>query len=168
MKLANLALAAAIFAATPAFASATVATGAKVVGPEGAAVGTVVSVDADTAVVDTGKHRIPLALDGFAEAKKGFSIKVSKDQLDTMVDNQLAEMAAVRDEMLVAGAAVTTADAKPLGTIAAVEGDNVVIARAGNAAKQLTLLRDSFDAGDTGPMARLTLAQVDAAVSVGQ
>ena len=57
------------------------------------------------------------------------------------------------------------ADHAPLGTVVEVDGDNVVIARGGDEADKVTLLRSHFDATDHGLMARLTNAQIDAAMS---
>ena len=57
------------------------------------------------------------------------------------------------------------ADHAPLGTVVEVDGDNVVIARGGDEANKVTLLRSHFDATDNGLMARLTNAQIDAAMS---
>ncbi|HEU4820433.1 MAG TPA: hypothetical protein VFS87_04675, partial [Qipengyuania sp.] len=59
---------------------------------------------------------------------------------------------------------VKTADGAALGAIAKVDGDNIVINRGGDETNKVTLLREHFDALDTGLTARLTLAQIDAAV----
>ncbi len=165
MKFAKLALAAVALAATPALANEQVVVGATVTGPEGNAVGTIVSVENGQAVLDTGKHQVPLGVEMYGVGEAGPTITVTKVQLDGMVDAQLAEAAAKRDAALVAGAEVMAADHAALGTIVSVEGDSVVIARATDAAKKVTLPRNSFDATDHGLMARLTNAQVDAALA---
>lgn len=151
--------------AAPALAQDQVAVGATVYGPEGNVVGKIVTVENGQAVVDTGKHQVPLALESYGKSDKGPTITVTKVQLDTMVDQQLAELAAKRDAALVAGAQVKTADGATLGTIAKVDGNNIVIDRDGEPARKVTLLREHFDALDTGLTARLTLAQIDAALS---
>ena len=167
MKIALLALAAALAAASamPASAAPTVAAGTKVIGPQGNPVGTVVSVDNGQAVIDTGKHQVALPLDRFGEAETGATITVTKEQLDGMVDAQLAEITAKRDAALVAGAAVATSDGASLGTVLEVDGDNVVIARGGDESKKVTLLREHLDAGTTGLTARLSMAQIEAALA---
>jgi len=165
MKFAKLALAAVALAATPALANEQVVAGATVTGPEGNTVGTIISVENGQAVLDTGKHKVPLAVEMYGVGEAGPTITVTKAQIDGMVDAQLAEAAAKRDAALVAGAAVMAADHAALGTVVSVEGDSVVIARAADATKKVTLPRDSFDATDHGLMARLTNAQVDAALA---
>lgn len=165
MNLAKLAIATLALSAAPAFAAGEVAVGATVYGPEGNPVGQIVSVEAGQAVVDTGKHKVPLNLDAYGKSDKGPTITVSKVQLDTMMDDQLAALTAKRDAALIPGAAVKTADGAALGAIATIEGNNIIINRGGDATKKVTLLREHFDALDTGLTARLTLAQIDAALN---
>jgi len=165
MNIAKLAIAALALSATPALAQASVAVGATVYGPQGNPVGKIVSVGGGQAVVDTGKHKVPLNLDAYGKSDKGPTITVSKVQLDGMMDAQLAALTAKRDAALIPGAAVKTADGAALGAIAKVDGDNIVINRDGDETRKVTLLREHFDALDTGLTARLTLAQIDAALS---
>ena len=165
MKIAKLALAAIALSATPALAQSGVSVGATVYGPQGNPVGEIVTVDGGQVIVDTGKHKVPLQLEAYGQGEKGPTITVTRAQLDAMMDEQLAAAAAKRDAALVAGAPVKTADGADLGTIATVDGDNIVINRDGNASNKVTLLREHFDALDTGLTARLTAAQIDAAVS---
>lgn len=168
MKFAKLAVAAAILSASPIAANAAeLAAGAKVTGPEGNAVGTVVSVENGIAVVDTGKHKAPLPANVFGETPDGFTISVTKAQIDSMIEQQMAEAAAKRDAALMVGANVVTSDSQPLGTVNEIDGDNVVIAVGGDEATKVTLLREYFVANDTSLMARLTKAQIDEAMSGG-
>lgn len=165
MKFAKLAVAAIALAATPALANDQVVAGATVTGPEGNAVGTIVSVENGQAVLDTGKHKVPLGVEMYGQGENGPTITVTKAQLDGMIDAQLAEAAAKRDAALVVGAEAMAADHAALGTILEVNGDNIVIARGGDEANKVTLLRSHFDATDHGLMARLTNAQIDAAMA---
>ncbi len=165
MKFAKLAVAAVALAATPALANEQVVAGATVYGPQGGEVGTIVTVENGQAVLDTGKHKVPLAVNMYGEGDTGPTITVTKAQVDGMVDAQLAEAAAKRDAALMVGAEAMAADHAPLGTVVEVDGDNVVIARGGDEANKVTLLRSHFDATDHGLMARLTNAQIDAAMS---
>ncbi|MXO95093.1 hypothetical protein GRI34_01515 [Erythrobacter aquimaris] len=165
MKIAKLALAAVALAATPALANEQVAAGATVTGPEGNAVGTIVSVENGQAVLDTGKHKVPLGVEMYGQGETGPTITVTKAQLDGMIDAQLAEAAAKRDAALVVGAAAMDASHAPLGTVLEINGDNVVLARGGDETNKVTLLRTHFDATDHGLMARLTNAQIDAAMA---
>lgn len=164
MNLAKLAVAALALSATPALAQNGVAVGATVYGPQGNPVGQIVTVDGGQAIVDTGKHKVPLQLDAYGPGDKGPTITVTKVQLDEMMDQQLAAATAKRDAALIPGAAVKTADGSELGVIAKVDGDNIVINRDGDETNKVTLLREHFDALDTGLTARLTLAQIEAAV----
>lgn len=165
MKFAKLAVAAVALAATPALANDQVVDGAVVIGPEGNEVGTIVSVANGQAVLDTGKHQVPLGVEMYGVGEAGPTITVTKAQLDGMIDAQLAEAAAKRDAALVVGAAAMDAEHAALGTVLEVNGDNVVLARGGDEANKVTLLREHFDATDHGLMARLTNAQIDAAMA---
>ncbi len=167
MKFAKLALATLALAATPALAQSQVEAGATVYGPQGNEVGTIVSVENGQAVLDTGKHKVPLGVDMYGEGENGPTITVTKDQINTMVDQQLAQAAAARDAALVEGASVMDAAHQPIGTVLEISGDNVVIARGGDEANKVTLLRSHIDASDHGLMARLTNAQIDAAMNGG-
>ena len=165
MKFAKLAIASLALAATPAMADDHVEVGATVTGPEGNAVGTIVTVENGQAVLDTGKHKVPLALDMYGKGEAGPTITVTQTQINTMVDQQLAEAATKRDAALVAGAQAMDAEHAALGTIVEVDGNNVVIARGGDEANKVTLLREHFTATDHGLMALLTNAQIDAAMA---
>lgn len=165
MNFAKLAIAAVALTATPVLANDQVAAGATVFGPEGNEVGKIVSMENGQAVLDTGKHKVPLGVEMYGKSDKGPTITVTKVQLDGMIDAQLAEAAAKRDAALVAGASVMTADHKTLGNIVEISGDNIVIARGGDEANKVTLLRGHFDATDHGLMARLSMAQIDAAMA---
>ena len=166
MNFAKLALASVALLATPALANDQVTTGATVTGPEGNTVGTIVSVENGQAVLDTGKHKVPLGIDMYGVGEAGPTITVTKAQLDGMVDAQLAETAAKLDAALVAGASAMDVQHAPLGTIMSVEGDAVLVARGGDEANQVSLLREHFTVMDGhGLMSLLSNAQIDAAMA---
>lgn len=142
MKFAKLAVAAVALAATPALANDQVAAGAVVTGPEGNEVGTIVSVENGQAVLDTGKHKVPLAVEMYGQGEAGPTITVTKAQLDTMMDDQLAAAAAKLDAALVEGAAVVSAEGHPFGTIYTVDSEGMAIVQ--NEDGIVTLARDSF------------------------
>ena len=157
--------AAAALIATPALAQDTTPTvGATVTGPQGNVVGTVDAVADGVVTLDTGKHKAPVPAAAFAMGETGPTITVTKEQLDGMIDAQLAEAASRRDAALVTGATVLTADAQELGTIETINGDNIVVLR-GDTADKVTLLREYFAAGDAGLTARLTMQQIDEAMA---
>lgn len=160
MKLAHMAfLPAALLAfASPALAADGVVVGATVYGPQGNPVGTIEQVDAQTVLVNTGKHKVPLGPEAFGDSDKGPTITVTREQLDAIIDKQNAEAAASRDAALVAGAAVISAKNAPLGTIASVDGDTVILEREG---KKVALKREHFGMSEQGLMAYFTAEQID-------
>ena len=161
MKFAKLAIVAAALAATPALANDQVVAGATVTGPEGNAVGTIVSVENGQAVIDTGKHKVPLGVDMYGEGEAGPTITVTKAQLDGMMDAQLAEAAAALDAALVVDAAVVSADGQPVGTVYTIDTEGMVIVK--NDAGIITLTRDSFMVSPEGAlMARYSAADISA------
>ncbi len=142
--------------------AANVTVGATVIGPDGTAVGTVESVADGVVTVDTGKHKAPLPANAFGTGENGPTITVTKAQLDTMIDEQLAAAHAQRDALLVAGAEVHTADHQVLGKVESIDGNNVIITRAEG---PVTLLREHFAAMDNMLMALFTAEQIEAAVA---
>ncbi len=169
MNFAKLAVAAIALTATPVLAqdadTAHITAGAMVHGPEGNMVGTIETVGEGQAILDTGTHKVPVPFSAIGKDADGVAaIGVTKAQLDSMIDQQLAAALAKRDAALVAGTAVMTADAQELGTIETVDGDNIVVIR-GDAADKVTLLREYFDATDAGVSARLTMTQIDEAMA---
>lgn len=166
MKFAKLAAAAAFAAAAtfPAAALAQVTAGAKVYGPQGGEVGTVVSVDAGVVTVDTGTHKAPLPQDAFGKSDKGPTITVTKAQLDAMMAEQLAAANAARDAKLVAGAAVASPKGAALGTIKSVEGDAVVL---DSSAGAVSLKREHFALDAQGALIALFTAEQVAAAAGG-
>ena len=165
MKFVKLAAAAVALAATPALANDQVVAGAVVTGPEGNEVGKIVSVSDGQAILDTGKHQVPLGVDMYGVGETGPTVTVTKAQLNGMIDQQVAAAAQARDAALTVGATAMDASHAPLGTVLEINGDNVVIARGGDEGNKVTLLREYFDATDHGLMARLTNAQIDEAMA---
>lgn len=161
MNIAKLAAAALALAAAPALAApGDVAVGATVYGPQGNPVGQIVTVEGGQAVVDTGKHKVPLGLEAYGKSDKGPTITVTKAQLDEIVDRQLAEAAAKRDAALVAGAAVVGANGASAGTIKSVDADTVVLE---SPAGPVALKREHFAINAGGAlMALFTADQITA------
>lgn len=162
MNLAKLAASAALATVLlPAAAFAQVAAGAKVFGPEGNEVGTVVSVEGGVVTLDTGAHKAPLPQDAFGSGDNGPTITVTKAQIDAMMDEQVAAATAARDGALVAGAPVVTAKGAPAGTIKSVDGDAVVLDSPSGA---VALKREHFAVNAQGAlMALFTADQIAAA-----
>ncbi len=120
MKFTKLALIATLLAATPAMAAAQ-DVGATVYGNDGNAIGTVENVADGIVLIDTGKHKAPIPAELIGAGETGPSINATKDQIDAMMDAQVAEATAKRDAALVAGAAVLSANGNPAGTLTEVD-----------------------------------------------
>ena len=167
MKVARLAVSAALAAIVlPAAAFAQVAAGAKVYGPQGGEVGTVVSVEGGVVTIDTGTHKAPLPADAFGKGDKGPTITVTKAQIDAMMAEQLAAATAARDTALIPGAAVVTAKGASAGTIKTVEGDAVILETPVGA---VAFKREHFAMNAQGAlMALFTADQIAAAASSGE
>lgn len=166
MNTAKLALAALALCAAPAFAApGDVVVGATVYGPQGNPVGQVVTVEGGQAIVDTGRHKVPLALAMYGKSDKGPTITVTKDQLDTMMDQQLAAATAKRDAALIPGAAVVAAKGAAAGTIKSVDGDTVVLE---SPTGPVALKREHFAIDANGAlMALFTSEQIAASAQGG-
>ncbi|WP_230281062.1 hypothetical protein [Croceicoccus sp. Ery15] len=175
MKFAKLAAAAAALAIVPATAYAQdaapaaapaaveVTQGATVTGNDGNAIGTVTQVSADSAVVNTGTHDVPLPLNAFGTDANGLTLNITKTELDTMMAEQLAAAEAALAEAMVAGAPVGTADAQTLGTIDTVSEEGVVLALTDE--QKITLGKEMFALDANGAVIVLaTLAQIEAAI----
>jgi len=120
MKSLKLALIAAALATTPAVAMAQ-DVGATVYGNDGNVIGTVESVADGIVLIDTGKHKAPIPADLIGTSETGPSINATKDQIDAMMDEQVAAAMAKRDAALVTGAAVLSANGNPAGTIGTID-----------------------------------------------
>lgn len=174
MKFAKLAFAAVILTTTgavvPAVASAqeaaaTATAGATVYGSDGMEIGVIEAVQGDTALLVVDGMKAPVPTAAFGTSEKGTSLNATKAQVVAMLQEAQQQAMAARDAALVVGAEAVTAQNAPLGTVLEIEGDNVVIARGGDEANKVTLLRDHFVGGENGLMALLTNEQIDAAMA---
>lgn len=120
-------------------------------------VGTVVSNDGTTVLVDTGKHQAPLPANYFAEREGNWTINATKGQIDSMMDAQVAEATAARDAALVEGAAVVSADGLPAGTVYTIDSEDTVIVQ--NDMGIVTLTRESFATTPEGALMALYSGQ---------
>lgn len=129
MKFATLAAAAAVaLVSAPAFA-AEVSVGAKILGPDGAEVGTVEKVEGGNVVVNTGSLTATLPADAIGESNEGLTIGWNKAQLEAAVTEANQQTAAQLETALVAGADVYSIDGQLLGKVQKIEGDLVVLER---------------------------------------
>ena len=174
LKIAKLALAAAALTTTAAVAptvataqeAAAVTAGATVYGNDGAEIGTVESIDGETAILVVDGMKAPVPAAAFGTGEQGATLNATKAQIVGMLQAAQQQAMAKRDAALVVGAEAVTAKNAPLGTVLEIEGDNVIIARGGDETKKITLLREHFAAAPDGSlMALMTNAQIDAAMA---
>ena len=156
MKSVKLALIATLLAAAPAVAHAQ-DVGATVYGNDGNPIGTVESVANGVVTINTGKHKAPIPADLIGTGETGPSINATKDQIDAMMDAQVAEANAKRDAALVEGAAVVSADGMPAGKVYTIDSEDTVIVQ--NDAGIVTLTRESFAVSPEGALMALYSAQ---------
>jgi hypothetical protein len=128
MNILRLALLAGTLAVIPAGAMAQ-DIGSTIYGTDGKPVGTVTDTNAQVVIIDTGKHKAPVPVNMVFDGKAGKSINATRDQVDVMMDERIADAIAKRDTALVEGAAVVSVGGRAVGTLAAVdmEADRIVL-----------------------------------------
>lgn len=151
----------AALAANPALAQEV---GETVMGNDGNAIGTVAQANEQAVLLTVGEYQIALPANLFGESEAGPTLNVTRDQLVQLHEQQLAEAAAALEAALVEGAAVVTADPQPLGTVNAIEGENVVVAREDESL--VTLPKEMFVVDPNGAlMARIMMSDLEAALA---
>lgn len=120
MKILKLALLAGAFVITPKAAFAQ-EVGATIYGNDGNVVGTVADINDQVVVIDTGTHKAPVPVSMVFDSDKGKSVNATRDQVDTMMAERIAEARAERDAALVKGAVVLSTGGRAVGTLAEVD-----------------------------------------------
>lgn len=144
-------------ATTPTFAI-----GDKVLGPQQKDVGTIVRIDGDNIVVNTGKHEAALAKSSFAKWPSGLVIGSTRDQLDAAVEQAAAKNKADLAAALVSGAEAKSLNGiKVLGKVKELEADFVLLATPDG---DLRVPRSAFVLRPAGLTIGLTVEQFDKAV----
>lgn len=128
MNTLRLALLASALAATPVAAGAQ-DIGTMIYGNDGQPVGTVVEINQQVAVIDTGRHKAPVPVSMIYDGRNGKSVNASRSLVDSMMDERIAEANAERDAKLVAGAAVVSAGGRAVGTISVADlaADSIIL-----------------------------------------
>lgn len=148
--------------AQDAAATVEVTAGTVVYGPEGNEVGTIESVADGVATFDTGTHKIGLPVDRFGQnAEKQTTIAVTRDALNKIVEDQLAELAAKLEAVLVVGAPVVDVNGVSLGSVGKVEGEEVTVQTEWGA---FALKKANFQPGEGGVTAQVLADQVKTAL----
>lgn len=135
---------------------AALAVGGAVYGPTGEEVGTVEAITGDAVVLNTGTAKATLAKASFGTSAKGVTIGMTKAQLEAAVQQAQAQASATLDSKLTPGTAVRSKDGQPIGKIASISGDSVVLDRTEG---PVTLKKEMFTADQQGVMLGLTAAE---------
>jgi hypothetical protein len=144
-------------------ATVEVTAGTTVYGPEGNEVGTIESVADGVATFNTGTHKIGLTVDRFGRNAEGqTTIAVTRDALNKMVEDQLAQAAAQLEAVLVVGAPVADVNGVALGSVGKVEGEDVTVETEWGA---FALKKANFQPGEGGVTAQVLVDQVKTALS---
>lgn len=101
--------------------------GAKVFDPQGEEVGSIEKIDPAGAVVFTGTKRATLPLAAFASNDKGLLISMSQAELNSAVAAAESHTDTSIANKLNTGAAIKSKDGVAVGTVKAIEGENVTI-----------------------------------------
>jgi hypothetical protein len=166
MKTLKLALLAGALAVSPAAAIAQ-DVGATIYGNDGNPIGTVAEVNEQVVVIDTGKHKAPVPVTMVFDGEKGKSVNATKGQVDTMMDQRVAEANAKRDAALVQGAAVVSVGGRPVGKLGKVDlaADSIIL-DAGQGALQLK--KEHFAVNPQGQLTVLYNADQIASAAAGK
>lgn len=102
--------------------------GTVIYGSDGNPVGTVAETDDRVIVIDTGKHKAPVPTNLVFDGAAGKSVNATKEQVDAMMDDRLAEAVRKRDAALVKGASVISAGGRAVGKLVAVDlADDAIV-----------------------------------------
>ena len=138
----------------PAGAQTGLRVGATVTDPQGGEVGTITAIEGDVVVVRTDRHEARLAAASFATAEDQVLISLTRDQLNSQMD-QLAAQAA---EAFRVGAIVHDRDGAVIGPVEALDAESVTI-RFGE--RQFRLPRAGVAPGANGLVIGATRAEVE-------
>lgn len=150
MKLLKIALLAGAVALGPAGAHAQ-SVGTTIYGSDGKPVGTVAEANAQVLVIDTGTHEAPVPVNLVFDGEKGKSVNATREQVDAMMAERLAEAGGRRDTALRKGAAVVSAGGRDIGTLAEVDlaANSIILA---SPEGPLRLKKEHFAVGREGQL----------------
>jgi preprotein translocase subunit YajC len=151
------ALSAALLLASPA-AAETLRAGAVVTDPQGGQVGTITAIDSQYVTLQTDRHTTRLPVSSFTATDSAILFALTRDQLNTQLDEALAQAQAA----IQVGAVVQGRDGGVIGPIEAVDDQNVTV-RFGE--QQVRFARSSLAPGQNGLIVGLTVDQLRAQVS---
>lgn len=150
--------------APPPPVATTFGAGMMVVDTQGGAVGTITAVAADTVTVKTAKHQAELPKSSFTISEGKALFGLTQAQLDASVEQALAAMPR---PALKVGAPVKGAGGESVGTIEAVEAENVTIML--SAGQRISIPRSGIAVeADGGGRLGLTAAELQARLKSAQ
>lgn len=135
----------------------TPAVGGAVVDTTGASVGTIASLTADTAVIDTGTNKVSYPVASMTPGPNGAIIALTKTQLDASFVEQQAKAKADLQARFVAGTPVFASDGTTqIATIKSADAQFVTVTATSGADVKLPVA--GFAAGQTGVVIGLSAA----------
>jgi preprotein translocase subunit YajC len=152
------ALSAALLLPGVANAQTGLATGRTVTDTSGGEVGTITAVSGDNVTLRTDRHEVALPASSFAVTDEAVLIALTRDQLNTQVDQMLAQQQAA----FVVGAVVRDSQGAEVGPVQALDAETLTI-QLGE--QQIRLPRNAVAAGPNGLVIGATLAELQAQIS---
>ncbi len=140
----------------------TVTAGSTVTDTAGGQVGTIDSVSAGVAIVNTGTNKVGIPVASFAVTEKGPVLGMTKAQLDAAASQASAQAAAALKAQLTPGATVYGKAGASVGTIKEADDQYVTITMARGPVK---LPVSVFSKGESGPMIAMTADELNKAVA---
>lgn len=151
--------------------AASVSQGMTVTGKGGSAIGTIESVEADLATVNTGKTRVRIPTNAFLIQDGAAMIGMTRDEFLTAtagiaqpVEEVPLTGAEAREKLLV-GLAVIGKNDEPIGRIETIEGDFATVATTSD--KRVRVPLDSFGVTSDGAVVGVSRAEFEAIVEQG-
>ena len=140
--------------------------GATVYGSDGKKIGSIVHVEDEMIILEVGDRAVPIPARAVAVGEKGPAINITRTELVSQFDQQMAAFEARLDEALAEGANVQTADGQALGSVQSASNTDVMVKSADGL---LTLPRQLLTLNKEGDLlARITMAQIKQAISASQ
>ena len=145
-------------------AAGTITAGAQVLDAQGAAVGTVQSVEGGNVVLKTDKYQAAFPATSFTKTDKGYLFGMTQAEVNAAVEQAQAQAA----QTMVVGATVKGSAGAPVGTIEAIDAEFVTLKL--TSGKSVRLARAAVAATPDGPIIGVTAAELEtqAAAATGQ